>query len=236
MEKDLKSEDKENIGKNTDKKMSKPDKELYWIFGVMIAVIAIFLVSFTFSQKSNSFDYKGLSFQKEMFGDIPLYKHTYLTGKVIRSTAQVVRSNEASPVIVALRNDPRKLEGVPVDGKIEYPGLEEFIYITLDSSPGLLCDYGTIALHELSSFISQNGFVVKAGISNESSAKEQKTDYISCENRPNRMVISYKSGNATSVVREGNCYTITVADCDILAPTEKFIVQSLLDAKNQTSP
>jgi len=223
---------KEKIEQKTSPKR---DKELYWIFGVMVAAIALFLVGFSFVKESNSFDYQGLDFQKEMLGNIPLYKHTYLTEKIVRTTAQIVRTGDASAVTILLRNDPRKLKNIPIEGKIEYLPVEHFVYITVDSSPELLCDYSTIAMAELSSFMTQNGFAAKAGISDEAAAEEQNLDYISCENYPDKMVISFKSGDSPSVVREGNCYTITVADCDILAPTEKFIIQSILDAKEEVS-
>lgn len=223
---------KETEGKE-EKTTSKMDKELYWVLGAMVFIIAIFLVSFTMKEKTDSFDYNGLSFQKEMLGSIPLYKHTYQTGKVSRTTAQVTRTEERSSVVILLRNDPRQLTDIPVDGKIEYPPLAEFVYITVDSSKGLLCDDSTIAIHQLSAFIIQNGFVARPGISDEATAIEQKMEYITCENRPDRMVISLKSGETPSVVRNENCYTITVADCDILAPVEKFVVQSVIDAKER---
>lgn len=89
-------------------------------------------------------------------------------------------------------------------------------------------------MHELSSFLNQNGYAVKSGASDEVIAREQNLTHITCENRPDRMVISYTSGDSPSIVRKGNCYTITVANCDILAPTEKFIIQSILDAKSET--
>ncbi len=229
----MKEEKKSSKQNEEDKQKtsSKIDREIYWVFGVMIAAIALFLVGYMLTKESNSFDYNGLEFQKEMLGNIPLFKHTYLTEKVVRTTFQVIRTGDAANVIILLRNDPRELENIPVEGKIEYLPIGQFVYITIDSSPELLCEYSTIAMHELSSFLTQNGFAVKAGVSDETAAAEQNLSYITCENHPDRMVISFQAGDSPSIVRNGNCYTITVADCDILAPTEKFIIQSLIDAR-----
>ena len=226
---------KEKKEQREQKTSSKTDKELYWVLGVMVAAIAVFLVGFTLLKESNSFNYNGLDFQKEMMGNIPLYKHTYLTERVTRTTGQVVRTGDASSVAILLRNDPRRLEDIPVEGKIEFLSVEQTIYISVNSAPELSCDYSPIAMHELSSFFTQNGFAAKAGISNETMAEENKIDYITCENRPDRMVISFASGDSPSIVRNGNCYILTVANCDILAPTEKFIIQSIIDAKEDIS-
>jgi len=226
---------KEKKEQREQKTSSKTDKELYWVLGVMVAAIAVFLVGFTLLKESDSFNYNGLDFQKEMLGNIPLYKHTYLTERVTRTTGQVVRTGDASSVAILLRNDPRRLEDIPVEGKIEFLSVEQTIYISVNSAPELSCDYSPIAMHELSSFFTQNGFAAKAGISNETMAEENKIDYITCENRPDRMVISFASGDSPSIVRNGNCYILTVANCDILAPTEKFIIQSIIDAKEDIS-
>ncbi len=221
----------EKTSKNEEKSPAKAGGEIYWIFGVMLAIIAISLIGFFLINQTGSIEYEGLTFEKEMLGNISFYKHTYLTEKVVRATFQVIRTGEATAVEVVMRNDPRNLKGIPVRGKIEYLPLENPVYITIDSSPGLLCEYSPIAMHELSAFLIQNGYMVKAGVSDELTAEEQNLDYITCEDLPDRMVISYKTGDSPSIVREGNCYTITVADCNILAPTEKFIIQSLVDAR-----
>jgi hypothetical protein len=232
-EKELSEKFKQPTEEKDKKISSKIDRELYWVFSIMVLAIAIFLVGFVLTKESKSFDYNGLDFQKEMLGNIPLYKHTYLTEKISRTSAQVIRTGDASNVIILLRNDPRKLDVIPVEGKIEYLPVEQYVYITFDTSPELLCEYGSIAMAELSSFLTQNGFVAKAGVSNEATAKEQNLSYITCENHPERMVISLRAGDKPSVVRNGNCYTLSVANCDILAPTEKFIVQSIIDAKEE---
>lgn len=216
--------------KTKKEKISKTDRELYWVFGIMVVLIVTFLVGYIIRPNPNSFEYSELNFEKQMLGNIPLYKYTYFTEKVITTTGSIIKTGEQTAVTVLLRNDPREND-VPVDGKIEYLQREKYVYITMSASPDLLCEYGAIAMAELSSFLTQNGFRPKAGISDEATAEEQSFDYITCENHPDRMVISFEAGDENSVVREGNCYILTVADCDILLSTEKFITQSIIDAK-----
>ncbi|MFH1802154.1 MAG: hypothetical protein ABH864_01745 [archaeon] len=220
-----------------EEKVSKMDRELYWVFGVMVVLIAAFLVGYAIRPDPNTFDHNGLDFKKQMLGNIPLYKYTYFTdNRMATASGNVINTGEQAAVNVLLRNNPRE-NNVPVEGKIEYMEREKFVYITMSSSPDLLCEYGTIAMAELASFLSQNGFVPKAGISDETTAEEQGIDYVTCENHPDRMVISFEAGDENKVVREENCYTITVSDCEILLPTEKFIVQSILDAMEEdTNP
>jgi hypothetical protein len=221
--------EEEEAAKKTENKPIKEDKELYWILGAAIVVVALFLIFLSFRSSLGSFDYQGLQFEKTKFGDIPIYKYTYFSDKVIRTTGSVVRTNQTSRVTVLLRNDPRSLD-IPVEGKIEYLQREQFVYVTVNSD--LLCEYSQIAMADLSSFLSQNGFQLRAGVSNEAEAQAQNLGYITCEAHPDRMVISFEAGDEDKVTREGNCYTITVADCDILPPTEKFIIQSIIDAKS----
>jgi len=40
-----------------------------------------------------------------------------------------------------------------------------------------------------------------------------------------------RTGEETRINRNGLCYYIDVADCEILPAIEKFIVQSIIDAK-----
>lgn len=225
-----KKEVQKELTENEDlpQKKQNSDKQLMWIFGIMLGIVAVFLVSYSFFQDSKSFDYQGLTFTKEKFGDILFYKYSYSTDKP-GITGSVVDSKGMQQVNLLLRDDPRK-NLVSVDGKIEYLRREKFVYISINST-GITCEKSTIAIANLASFLSQNGFNPEPGVPDEAEAKEMNLTYVTCENRPNNMVILLQSGNQNSIVRKDNCYTVTIADCDIIAPTEKFIVQSIIDAK-----
>ncbi len=220
---------KETAPTQKESSVSKKSKELYWIFGIMFAVIIIFLVASAYFKSSSNFEYEGLSFTKENFGEIPLYRYSYTTDSMIKSvTGQIVSSGSTKPVAVLLRNDPRE-NNVPVTGKIEYLPREKFVYVSLGS--GLFCEYSTVALANLQIFFSQNGFTVRPATQNETESNETNLQYVNCENRPDNMVLMLQGGEESSIVRNNNCYIITAADCDVLSATEKFIIQSIIDAK-----
>jgi len=210
------------------------DKQFYWVLGTMVFLIAAFLVSFGIGQKANEFEHEGLQFKEEMFGEIQLYRHDYFTERIGRtSTGQIVNTGEAKNVIVYLRNDPRELT-VPVEGKIEYLPKGKFIYITF-SSEGLFCEYSNVAIANLINFLSSNSFVAKAAASDEQAAEESELQHITCENRPDHMVLSFQGAEETSIVREEdtNCYRINVANCEVLEAVDQFVVQSLIDAREE---
>lgn len=214
-------------------KISKNDQQLYWIFGVMVGIVVLVFLAVYFAGKLDRFTYQGLEFKKDHIGNIPLYTHTYYADQIIRTSGSLVRTNKAAPVSIFLRNDPRKID-VPIDGKITYLEREKYVYITI-SSEGTLCEYSPIAVASLGSFLNQNGFEVKAGVTDEEEAKRDNLQYITCENTPDRMVITLQQGEQSSINVNGNCYTINIADCDILPPVEKFIVQSIIDAKEDSA-
>ena len=226
-----KKSEKEISEKKPQKGLTKPDKELYWVLGVMLVLIVVFIISFSFFRESNSFEYNGLKFTKTLFGDLPLYRYTYLTSVTVRTiTGEVIRTTDSKNVILLIRVDPRKNK-VPVTGKIEYFAKEKSVYVSINST-GLLCPYSQVALAELGSFLSQNDLIIETGSADETDAKENNLTYISCDNYPDNMVILLQSGEESSVARENNCYIITVADCDVIPPVEKFIVQSIIDSKD----
>ncbi|MBU0466489.1 MAG: hypothetical protein KJ718_04000 [Nanoarchaeota archaeon] len=226
----VKKKSKKEAEKKPAKKSSKADKELYWVLGVMLGLILIFFASSAIFKSTKSFEYQGLKFTKERFGEIPLFKYFYSTDRTTTpTTGSVIGSKGTSTVTVLLRNDPRK-NNIPVDGEIEYLKKGEFIYATLNST-GLLCEYSNVAMASLGAFLNQNGFKVKGASVDEADAEANGLDYITCENKPDRMVLLFQQGEKTSITREGNCYITNVANCEILPAVEKFIVQSVLDAK-----
>src|SRR3989338_6962849 len=103
----------EKIGKKVDN-----TKQLYWIFGTMAFLIVVLLISSSVFQSLNRFEYEGLIFTKERFGEIPVFHHYYF----YNYNGQQYKFN------LYLRNDPRSNE-IPINSEIEYP-LGKFAYIS----------------------------------------------------------------------------------------------------------
>jgi len=205
------------------------DKQFYYVLGAMAGLILVFLIAHSFFQGLNSFEYEGLSFTKEKMGEIQLFHYYYfITPSKVTGSA----ISEGNPKLINLyvRNDPRE-NNIPVDGEIELGG--KSIYITLNATGLEECPYSSLALAGLGSFISGNEFKLEAGVNNQEEAMNGNMSYITCEKYPSKSVILIQAGEKTSIVRENNCYTLTVANCEILPATEKFMIQAIIDAKSR---
>ena len=210
------------------KKTSGSDKELYWILGAMVGLIVVFLISFSIFQSMKTFEYQGLDFTKEKFGEIPLYRYYYFTNS-LSTTGAVI--GEPKLVNLYLRNDPRKIN-IPIEGEIEFPRKGKFVYITINGTGLDQCKYSSIALASLSSFLTQNDFTVKGAVPNEAEAEENNIKYATCETRPDNAVILIQTGQETKIVKEAeNCYVISSTNCEILPAVERFMIQVIIDAK-----
>jgi len=206
------------------------NKELYWVFGAMVGLIIIFLVSYSIFQGFKNINYQGLTFKKEMFGQIPLY-HYYYIGKIKSVTGGVV-SEQNRKIDLFLRNNPKE-NNISVDGEIIFPE-DKSVYIGIGSEGISECKYSVIGLATLSSFLSQNGIGIKAGAANLEDAKANNLTYINCEKYPESAVVLIEKGDETKITKSKDyCYTISVNNCETLPAIEKFIVQSLIDAKER---
>ena len=205
------------------KKAAKKSKELYWIFGVMIVMLAIILLIPLISRQLNTFKYESLTFTKEKFGQIPVYHYYYSYS----FNKQVWTYN------LYLRLDPRK-NTVPVYGEIGFPKIGSTVLISINSSAFSKCDSTLRELASLADLLSGNKYPVKGGVLDKNESVASNLTYITCDNSPHSMVITLNSGNETKIVSNGSCNQIIVKDCELLEAVEKFKVQSLIDAKKRS--
>lgn len=219
----VKKEKKEKIEeKKPDVKVNNNGKELYWIIGGM-AVCLLIIISIPYiSKELNTFKYQTLTFTKERFSNIPVYHYYY----------SFSFNGETYQYNLYLRNDPRKNE-VSVPGGIIYPSAGETIYVSINGEDMMKCKDSLRDIYSLAGFMQDNMFRVKSGYPDEELAKKNNLTYIDCSTNPDSMVIVIKEGNETKIERQGNCYTINIADCQVLDAIEKFEVQSLIDAKKR---
>lgn len=222
-----KQEDKKPIETEETPTTEKKDKQFYWILIGMAAIIIVFFSSYFFLASLNSFNYNGLTFTKEKFGDIPVFHHYYN----FNVDGQLVKYN------LFLRNDPRK-NNIPVTGSIVDEGLEfrrdNFVYISVDPEDLTECEYSRVGISTLAAFLSNNYLNVKGAAPKESLANESNVEYVTCETNPQDVVILVKAGDETKIIYEKkNCQIIQIANCQVLEAIEKFQVHSILDAKKR---
>lgn len=198
--------------------------KIFWVLGLLIFLIAIFFLSNYFFSRLNSFEYEGLTFTKEKFGEIPVYHYYYYITPKLKYN-------------LYLRNDPRD-SAVSLTGNAVSRGIEFFkqdsIYLTVNPEGLTQCEYGRAGIGTLASFLADNQLKVIGAAPNEELAKEANVKYATCEYRPSEKVILLQAANKTEIVHEKeNCYIINIANCEIFDAVEKFEVQSILDAKSR---
>ncbi len=219
---------KKKEDKKESKKVEKKDNQLYWIFGVMLIILAGAIVYPFILNAINTFEYQGLEFRKEKFDQIDVYRYSYFFNDY---SGQMYEYN------LYLRNDPRE-NNVSIEGEINYPS-GKYVYIGINGTglvqcPTILRDAGTLALF-LKDNLSPANIAVKSGITDENEAKALNISYVSCERRPENTVIIIQKDDETKIEKENNCHAISVASCDDLTRAiEKFEVQSIIDAKERS--
>jgi len=201
---------------------------------MMVGLIVIFLASYAIFEEMKTFQYDGLTFTKEKFGDIPVFRYYYYTHpSAITITGSVVQE-EPTLINLLFRVDPREND-VVVDGEIELPPKTKFVYVSINDTNFKDCQYTQVAVANLASFLVTNGFEIKGAVPDKAQAKEIEVRYADCSTNQNNAVILIQSATEENpepkITRQDNCYVVNVAGCDILSATEKFQTQVIIDAK-----
>ncbi len=200
-------------------------KELYWIIGAILILAAVFFISYFAFNNFNNFQYNGLSFTRERFGDIPVFHHYYFFNY----------GGETYKYNLFLRKDPRK-NAVPMTGRAVENGVEftlgNNVYVSVDPNGLVGCEYGAVGISQLSSFLADNQLKVEGASPIKEIADELNVSYATCNTNPLDTVVIIKGGDETSVdyVRN-NCAIISIAQCQVLEAIEKFQVKAVLDAR-----
>ena len=218
---------KEKIDLKEEKKTEKVDREIYWVLGVMLGLIIIFLAANSFFQSLKTFEYEGLSFSKEKFGDIPVFHYYYYTFP--RSITGSVTNEQPKQINIYLRNDPRE-NPVQINEEIEFQPKNHPIYISTNVT-GLEECKPSVGISTLSAFLSQNGHKLIGAIPDMEQAINEDIRYANCGSSSGSNVILIQKGEETKITRNEDCYIIDVNQCEIIPAVEKFIVQTIIDAK-----
>ena len=209
------------MARNAKKEKKTDMKKVMHIIGVVLVFLAVFAIFSFLFQSWGKIDYKGLSFTKESYGNILTYHYYYFFKD---EHGQVYKNN------IYLRNDPRK-NLVPREGEIflirNFP-----LYVGVNTTRLGNCSDFTLALPMLSSFLGSNLFETHGGFIDADEAAAHNSTYVTCRTHPSSSVILIQEGNATTVTRTAeNCYKISIANCELTPAVEKFIVESIIDAK-----
>lgn len=206
----------------------KPRKEKYenqlkWIFMILGIIILISLIFYFIIESTKKFEYGGIKFQKIMYDKLPLFYS--------RIPISDQYGNLKVNYNLYLRNDPRKLRDVAIDGIIN---LDDSVRISLDRASESECD-GRESLMGLAQLISGIGYSLKTGFNDKELAEEKNISYFTCENSDaGTTTLVFKSSNQTKITLNGRCYTLEFADCKLREVTERFIVGWIVNTKGTT--
>lgn len=191
-------------------------QNLYVKATIIVMLIILLTIGGTiwYRYESNKFEYAGLDFQYIMFDKLPLYH-----AKIPISSAT---GNVIANFNFYLRNDPRSLEEIPIQGRIK---LQQNTIIALDSTMEE-CPDNPIAGVNLGQFLAAAGVKAIPGSTDQAQAEEQGLQYASCDS-PSSVIITEKAPK-TQILQEGSCYKIQVAECnDVVKATERFMLGAI---------
>lgn len=209
--------------KSEEKKQFIEKRDLYMIVGAIVALIVIFMVASAIFKQIGKIEYGGLTFVKDKFGDIPIYRHGY---HFTTASGEIINYN------FYVRVNPKE-NNVPVSGEIVFPGEGGLVFLGINGTGLGKCAQSNIALAGLSEFLKNNQFDVKVGTPDKQEARNLSVTHVTCDLDETKMTVMVAAGDETKIEKSGNCYDIRVANCEILQALEKFEVQALVDAKNR---
>jgi hypothetical protein len=196
-------------------------KSLRWVIGIGIVVVVIVFFAIWYSEASKKFDYAGLSFRKEMFGKIPICT-TQLSG--YNTNGQQINFK------LALRNDPRTLKNIPVNGTIRFVNNKD-VYVSFNLTSEMSeCDNSSISLVGYGYFMASMGFKVKSTATSSDIAKKYNMTVANCNTHPQNTVVLITPSNETKIeqsLENKNCYILSFKNCEILQVMERFEVATL---------
>jgi hypothetical protein len=209
------------MAKKMSKLEKKQDKQAKYIVGIMFFILIVIIFSALFVDISRTFGYNGMKFSKEKYGNILIYKHSYY----------FINDGEQYLYNLYLRNDPRKND-VSFEGTDIFfnPGL---IYLSINTTNLEKCENSSIAISEVAGFLKNNLLDVKSASPDKAQANKTGYPYANCNTHPSNTVILFEEGNKTEIVQDKLCYTVKVANCEILEASEEFIVQAILDGRDR---
>lgn len=196
-------------------------REALWVVGTMVVIIGALVLVPAIVRELTTFDYQGLTFTREKFGEIPIYHYSYYFSDTL---GQQYQYN------LYLRNDPRE-NRIPVDNDIRF-NERRITYLALNSTALSSCPTSLRDVATLAQFLQDNLIKVEAGNVEEAIAAENNITHVTCTTHPNDVVIAVVPGAETNIAQAGTCHTISYAQCDDILPAfEKFMVEAILDAK-----
>lgn len=221
-EKNIKEDKNEEVNPELDKKAYRQTAYFFGILGFLL--VALFAGAWV-NYESKKFDYLGYTFQKENFGEIPIYSTT-ITGYGVNGMPMNFK--------LILRNNPTKID-IPIQGNIKFLKNSP-VYLSINSSQELEGCGDGIALISFGYFMTGLGFSLKTAAPSEELAQKGNQEFVDCKNTPDSTVLILTSGNQTKITQSDqnpNCYILSVNKCETIPLMEKFEIATLANIKGK---
>jgi hypothetical protein len=209
----------------------KQNIQIMWAVILMGSLILIIILAPMISnQIFNKFHYNNLEFQKTKVGTINFYSTKIPLTRTVPITGAFIKKDDISGSFdLNLRNDPRKLEYIPVNipnNTISFRGKTVYITMNTYDKP---CEQNVISAVTLTNFlISFGNKKVEGAVTDLNYSTEYKIPYITCENSDSNTVIYFKEDTKTSIEKiSPTCYELSYNNCEMLQVSEKFILTIL---------
>lgn len=195
----------------------------WYVWGIVIVVIVgvVFYVVFS---TLGTVNYNGMIYKMEKYGEVIVYKYSYSFIDPINK--EVIKYN------LYVRNNPKKND-MPFNADIVYPEAGSEVKLIINGSGLLKCEDSSIAVGTISQFLVNNGFKIKVATTNMSISRENNITYATCETHPYDFMLYLGAGEQTQVSQQRKCYKIEAANCEILKAVEKFMVESVAQARDR---
>jgi hypothetical protein len=177
---------------------------------ISIGIVVLILLGITvYVNLTSTFEINGAKFEMEKYGELLFYKYGVPIG-------------EDTTFNIYIRNDPRDLEKkVPFNGTIDLEKLRRSKFFVINEEGDYFCSgKGTIATPNLAIQLYQK--LLEAEILTDPNA--------TCSNESKYMYVNIIDGNETRIDEiNDNCFEITIANCEILEGTERFMLETFYE-------
>lgn len=207
-----------------EKENSYLEKQIMIVIGIALVFILIGVVFLVRDIESNHFESIGLVWEKQLHGETIFYL-TNIQGY----------SFEGYPINFNfnMRNDPRKLKRIPVQGEVELVK-NRVVYVSIDPESEIeKCNQesggkGNVAMINLGRFSAEMRMNFEIATTSEENSQENNIHFITCENTPNNSVFIITTGEESRIVQKtNNCYELIVNDCEIIEVVERLQIEIL---------
>jgi hypothetical protein len=208
-EKTIKVKGVEEIPQTKKGQIKNQDRILKNFFITIAVFIVAILIVVLFLKSLATFEYNGVPIQMTEEYNMLFYKVTF----PVYTQETLVDYN------IFLRNDPRKLDEIPFEGDLEL-----FEDVVVNTTEPFICDGdGAISLGNMLNLKAIGMEVFKS-------------PEAGCDSQGRYLFLEILPGNETKIEQyEPSCFQIYVNNCEILKATERFMLESFVQAQKLVS-